>query len=135
MNLLKKKPGQDKLHKQDVCESTQILQHQLLKDSQKWVRIFEFMMKHPEVFAAITNPSNSQKYVQAGAASLVSTAPHSKVLSAIASSLNPQKYDEASVVFPISNASQVQNGYIKTGMLKKVSYDTSLTGYLSLTNI
>lgn len=62
INLLKKKPHQDKLHQRESRKSTQILQHQLVKDSQKWIRIFEFMMKRPEVFAAISNPLNSQKY-------------------------------------------------------------------------
>ncbi|KAI8373471.1 Rho GTPase activation protein [Choanephora cucurbitarum] len=39
-----------------------LLQLDLVKESSTWIRIFEFMMTYPEVFATLTNPTQSQKY-------------------------------------------------------------------------
>ena len=41
-----------------------LLQLGLIKESNTWVRIFEFMMTYPEVFTTLTNPLKSQKYRQ-----------------------------------------------------------------------
>jgi hypothetical protein len=41
-----------------------LLQLELVKESNTWTRIFEFMMSHPEVFTTLTNPLKSQKYLR-----------------------------------------------------------------------
>jgi hypothetical protein len=40
-----------------------LLQLELVKESNTWIRVFEFMMNHPEVFTTLTNPLKSKKYI------------------------------------------------------------------------
>lgn len=54
-------------HSQETLlyKPNELLQLELVKESNTWIRIFEFMMSYPEVFTALTNPlKSSQKYQQ-----------------------------------------------------------------------
>ncbi|KAL9547518.1 hypothetical protein MBANPS3_006128 [Mucor bainieri] len=47
-----------------LYKPNELMQLELVKESNTWIRIFEFMMTFPEVFTALTNPLKSQKYVR-----------------------------------------------------------------------
>lgn len=47
-----------------LYKPNELLQLDLVKESNTWIRIFEFMMTFPEVFTTLTNPLKSQKYVR-----------------------------------------------------------------------
>ncbi|CEP14094.1 hypothetical protein [Parasitella parasitica] len=47
-----------------LYKPNELLQLELVKESNTWIRIFEFMMSFPEVFTTLTNPLKSQKYVR-----------------------------------------------------------------------
>ncbi|KAI8642873.1 Rho GTPase activation protein [Parasitella parasitica] len=47
-----------------LYKPNELLQLELVKESNTWIRIFEFMMSYPEVFTTLTNPLKSQKYVR-----------------------------------------------------------------------
>lgn len=47
-----------------LYKPNELLQLDLVKESNAWIRIFEFMMTFPEVFTTLTNPLKSQKYVR-----------------------------------------------------------------------
>jgi hypothetical protein len=53
-----------------LYKPNELLQLELVKESNTWVRIFEFMMSYPEVFTTLTNPLKSQKYQQRPALSV-----------------------------------------------------------------
>ncbi|GAN04320.1 hypothetical protein MAM1_0060c03780 [Mucor ambiguus] len=72
--VVRKKQQQRGNRNQLVCGNTststlqykpnELLQLELVKESNTWIRIFEFMMTFPEVFTTLTNPLKSQKYVR-----------------------------------------------------------------------
>ncbi|KAI9353930.1 Rho GTPase activation protein [Pilaira anomala] len=45
-----------------LYKPNELLQLELVKESNTWIKIFRFMMSHPEVFTTLTNPLKSQKY-------------------------------------------------------------------------
>lgn len=47
-----------------LYKPNELLQLELVKESNTWIRIFEFMMSYPEVFTTLTNPLKSQKYIR-----------------------------------------------------------------------
>ncbi|CAO3656469.1 unnamed protein product [Mucor hiemalis] len=51
-------------HSAILYKPNDLLQLELIKESNTWVRIFAFMISHPEVFTTLTNPLKSQKYQQ-----------------------------------------------------------------------
>lgn len=51
-------------HNAILYKPNDLLQLELIKESNTWVRIFAFMISHPEVFTTLTNPLKSQKYQQ-----------------------------------------------------------------------
>lgn len=51
-------------HHAILYKPNDLLQLELIKESNTWVRIFAFMISHPEVFTTLTNPLKSQKYQQ-----------------------------------------------------------------------
>lgn len=61
VNIIKK-TQQNKLLQHNPQTPEELLNSQLIKESNTWIHIFEFMLTYPEVFASITNPLNSQKY-------------------------------------------------------------------------
>jgi hypothetical protein len=55
-----KKPK--KLFKSISYDSSQLFQLQLIKDTNSWTRIFEFMMTYPEVFASVQTKEHRVGY-------------------------------------------------------------------------
>lgn len=51
-------------HHAILYKPNDLMQLELIKESNTWVRIFAFMISHPEVFTTLTNPLKSQKYQQ-----------------------------------------------------------------------
>jgi hypothetical protein len=47
-----------------LYKPNELLQLELVKESNTWIRIFEFMMSYPEVFTTLTNPRKPQKYTR-----------------------------------------------------------------------
>lgn len=73
LNTLRRKPN-DRVVTFDnsiLYKPNDLLQLELIKTSNTWVRIFEFMMTYPEVFTTLTNPLKSQKYQQQRSATTI----------------------------------------------------------------
>lgn len=45
-----------------LYKPNELLQLELVKESNTWIKIFKFMMSYPEVFTTLTNPLKGQKY-------------------------------------------------------------------------
>ncbi|KAI8081185.1 Rho GTPase activation protein [Thamnidium elegans] len=45
-----------------LYKPNELLQLELVKESNTWIKIFKFMMTYPEVFTTLTNPLKGQKY-------------------------------------------------------------------------
>ncbi|GAA5797094.1 hypothetical protein HPULCUR_002473 [Helicostylum pulchrum] len=58
-----------------LYKPNELLQLELVKESNTWIKIFKFMMSYPEVFTALTNPLKGQKYKHKPSIKTVPTKP------------------------------------------------------------